>query len=66
LNISQFVGFQYFPEWIQNEKVVETLAFDGKEQLFSKRTMGISKSTIHFFVDDCLGPLFTTVGTIGH
>jgi len=35
--------FQNFPEWIQNEKVVDTFEFDGKEQLFSKRAMGISK-----------------------
>ena len=31
LNVSQFVGFQNFPEWIQNEKVAETFEFDGKE-----------------------------------
>ena len=46
LNLSQFVGIQNFPEWIQNEKVAETLEVDGKEPLFSERAMCISKRVL--------------------
>jgi len=46
LNFSQFVGFQNFPDCIQNEKVAETFEFDAKETLFSERATGISKRVL--------------------
>jgi len=39
--------FRNLPEWIQNEKVAETCEFDGKEPLFHKTAMGISKEFWH-------------------
>jgi len=46
LNFLQFIGFQNFLEWIQNEEFAETFKFDGKEPLFSERAMGISKRVL--------------------